>query len=102
LTVLPEVHTQFLTQRLTDGLDGLHVLRAGDTAWAWRIQGKTVTPLAQAPTTYDTCLRADAETLILLSVGRADVAAKQHLGALTMSGNISTAQRLCETLFRTL
>ena len=102
LTMLPEMHMQFLAQRLTEGLDGLHVLRAGDTAWAFRIQGKTVTSLAQAPTTYDTCLSADAETLILLSVGRADVAAKQRHGALTVSGNIAKAQQLCATLFRTL
>jgi uncharacterized protein (TIGR03083 family) len=102
LTILPEMHMQLLAQRLTEGLDGLHVLRAGDTAWAFHIQGKTVTSLAQAPTTYDTCLSADAETLILLSVGRADVAAKQRHSALTVSGNIATAQQLCATLFRPL
>jgi uncharacterized protein (TIGR03083 family) len=101
LAVLPEMHRQFLCQRLTAELDGIHLLRAGDTAWAFRIQGKTVTPLAQIPTTYDACLRADAETLILLSMGRADVAAKQRTGALTVSGKATPAQRLCETLFRT-
>jgi uncharacterized protein (TIGR03083 family) len=101
LTVLPEMHTQFLTQRLADGLDGVHVLRAGETAWAFRIQGKTVTYLTQAPTTYDTCLSADAETLILLSMGRADVAARRQSGALTVAGDATKAQQLCETLFRT-
>ena len=100
LTVLPEMHAQFFTQRLADGPDGVHVLRAGDTAWAFRIQGKTVTYLAQAPTTYDTCLSADAESLILLSMGRADVAAKRQSGALAVSGDATKARQLCETLFR--
>jgi hypothetical protein len=40
------MQTQFLSQCLGDGLDGVHVLRAGDTAWAFCIQGKTVTYLA--------------------------------------------------------
>jgi hypothetical protein len=102
LTILPQMHGRFLAQRLTEGLDGLHVLQAGAMAWAFRIQGKTVTSLLQAPTTYDTCLSTDPETLILLSVGRADVAAKQRHGALTVSGNIAKAQQLCATLFRTL
>jgi hypothetical protein len=100
LAVLPEMHRQFLAQRLSAGLDGTHVLWAGDTAWAFRIQGKTVTPLAHTPATHDTCLRADAETLILLSMGRADVTAKQRTGALTVSGDVTKAQQLCETLFR--
>ena len=102
LTALPEMHTQFLTQRLTGDLDGVHVLRAGDTAWAFRIQGKTVTYLASAPTIYDTCLSTDAESLILLSMGRANMEAKQHSGTLTISGEATKAQQLCETLFRTL
>jgi uncharacterized protein (TIGR03083 family) len=102
LTTLPEMHRQFLAQRLTEGLDGLHVLQAGGTVWAFRIQGKTVTSLPQAPTIYDTCLSADTETLILLSVGRADAAAKQRNGDLTVSGNSAKVQQLCATLFRTL
>jgi uncharacterized protein (TIGR03083 family) len=101
LTTLPEMHAQFLAQRLTDGLDGVHVLRAGDAAWAFRIQGKTPTYLAQTPATADTCLSTDAETLILLSMGRADPAATQHRGVLTVSGDTTKAQQLCETLFRT-
>ena len=102
LTVLPEMHTRFLTQRLAGDLDGVHVLRAGDTAWAFRITGKTVTYLASAPTTYDTCLSTDAESLILLSMGRANMEAKRHSGTLTISGEATKAQQLCETLFRTL
>jgi uncharacterized protein (TIGR03083 family) len=101
LTTLPEMHTQFLTQRLAGDLNGVHVLRAGDMAWAFRIQGKTVTYLASAPTTYDTCLSTDAESLILLSMGRADMEAKRHSGALTIEGEATKAQQLCETLFRT-
>jgi uncharacterized protein (TIGR03083 family) len=101
LTTLPEMHTQFLTQRLAGDLNGVHVLRAGDMAWAFRIQGKTVTYLVSAPTTYDTCLSTDAESLILLSMGRADREAKRHSGALTIEGEATKAQQLCKTLFRT-
>ena len=102
LTTLPEMHTRFLTQRLAGDLDGVHVLRGGDAAWAFRIQGKTVTYLASAPTIYDTCLSTDAESLILLSMGRADAAAKRRNGALTISGEATKTQLFCETLFRTV
>ena len=101
LTTLPEMHRQFLARRLTEGLDGLHVLQVGIRPghFAFRENGDV---LAQAPTIYDSCLSADAETLILLSVGRADVAVKQRYGDLTVSGNSAKAQQLCSTLFRTL
>jgi hypothetical protein len=45
---------------------------------------------------------ADADSLILLSMGRADVAAKRQSGALTITGNAAQGQQLCATLFRSL
>jgi uncharacterized protein (TIGR03083 family) len=100
LTVLPELQAQFLEQRLTDGLDGIHILRGGEVAWAFAVQGKTVAYQAQAPATFDTCLSADAESLILLTMGRADPEAKRQQRALTVTGEAEKGRRLCETLFR--
>jgi uncharacterized protein (TIGR03083 family) len=103
LTVLPWMQQQFLAQRITDDdLDGVHVLRAGTASWAFAVQGKTVTHQAPAPATFDTGISADADSLILLSMGRADPEAKQRSGSLTVSGDAAKAQRLCATLFRTL
>lgn len=102
LTVLPDMQRQFLEQRLTDGLDGVHVLRAGEASWAFTVHGKTVTSQSPPPAIYDTCLRADAQRLILLTMGRANVDASLHEGALAMTGNADQGRQLCATLFRTL
>ena len=101
LMILPEMQAQFLEQRLADGLDGIHVLRAGVTSWAFIVRDKTVTYQAQAPTVFDTCVSTDPESFILLTMGRANAGAKRHSGALTLAGNTEKGQRLCETLFRT-
>ena len=100
LTVLPEMQKRFLERRLTDGLEGVHVFRAGDTSWAFAVQGNSVTYRSQAPETFDSCMSADVESLILLSMGRSDVEAKKQGGALTLTGDTQKAQRLCETLFQ--
>jgi uncharacterized protein (TIGR03083 family) len=102
LTVLPELQRQFLEQRATDGLDGVYVLRAGTASWAFTVQGQTVTYQAQPPAAFDACVGAEANSLILLTMGRTDAAAKRHSGALTVTGNAEKAERLCATLFRAL
>jgi len=100
LTVLPEMQKRFLERRPTDGLAGVHVLRAGDTSWSFSVEETSVTYQSPAPGTFDTCLSADAESLILLSMGRSDAEAKKQSGALTLTGDTQKAQRLCETLFQ--
>jgi hypothetical protein len=99
--ILPEMQVQFLEQRLPAGLDGVHVLRAGVTSWVFIVRDKTVAYQVQAPAVFDTCVSTDPESLILLTMGRADVRAKRHSGALTLAGNAEKGQCLCETLFRT-
>ena len=101
LTVLPDMQKQFLEQRITDGLDGVHVLQAGEASWAFIVHGKTVTYQAAAPATWDTCLRADAQRLILLTMGRANVDSSLQEGALVVAGNADQGRQLCATLFRT-
>ncbi len=100
LTVLPEMQQQFLEQRLAEGLDGVHVIRANGAAWSFTVQGTSVTYHAEDPPQFDVCLSTDAETMILLTMGRADPVAKQQSGALVLSGDTEKGQRLCETLFR--
>ena len=102
LSAMPELQAQLLGLRVTEGLDGVYALRAGDAAWGFTIQGKTVTPLAQvpAPGAYDTSLSTDAESMILLTVGRADATEKLQSAALTITGNVEQGKQLCATLFR--
>jgi uncharacterized protein (TIGR03083 family) len=100
LAVIPEMQMQFLAQRLSDGMDGVYVLRAGETSWGFTVRGKSVTYHAKAPDTYDACLSADPEGLILLTVGRANLEAKLRNATLTVTGNPDQGQQFCATLFR--
>jgi uncharacterized protein (TIGR03083 family) len=102
LTVLPEFHRQFLERRGTDGMDGVYGIRAGTASWAFTIRGTTVSYAAPPPAKCDAWVSADADSLILLSMGRADVAAKRQSGALTITGHAAQGQQLCATLFRSL
>ena len=87
---------------MTEGLDGVYALRAGAAAWGLTIQGKTVTPQAVVPAGCDASLSTDAESMILLTAGRADVAEKLQSGALTLTGNVEQGKQFCAMLFRTL
>src|SRR5262249_23999572 len=104
LTGLPELQLQLLRRRVTEGSDGVYALRAGDVAWGFTIQGQPVTPRARAAALGDgaACLSTDAESMILLTVGRADVAEKLQSAALTITGNAEQGKRLCAMLFRAL
>jgi uncharacterized protein (TIGR03083 family) len=101
-TVLPEMQLQFLAQRGTEGLEGTHVLKAGEAAWAFWVADGAATHMADALVVFESCVSADAESLILLSMGRADLQDKLQSGALTLSGDAKKGRRLCDTLFRSL
>ena len=98
---LPEMQWQFLAHRHAGGLDGIHVICAGEASWAFRVHDETVTSLAEAPTEFDTCARADAESLILLTMGRAEAEDTLQSGVLAIEGDVEKGQRLCDTLSRT-
>jgi uncharacterized protein (TIGR03083 family) len=102
LDVLPVMQHQLLGLRVTDGLDGVYALSAGDATWGFRVQGKAVTLSAPAPPPAECHVRlsTDAESMILLTVGRADATDKLHSAALTLTGNVEQGQRFCATLFR--
>ena len=101
LSAMPELQGQLLGLRVTEGLDGVYALRAGEAAWGFTIQGKTVTPRQGTPGECDVGLSTDAESMILLTVGRADVTEKLQSAALTITGNVEQGKQLCATLFRT-
>ena len=101
LSAMPELQAQLLGLRVTEGLDGVYALRAGDAAWGFTIQGKTVTPRQGVPGECDVGLSTDAESMILLTVGRADVTEKLQSAALTITGHVEQGKQLCATLFRT-
>jgi uncharacterized protein (TIGR03083 family) len=100
LQVMPEIQLHLLERRLTAGLNGVYVLRAGDASWGLTLQGQAVTYQAAAPAGCDACLSTDAESLILLTVGRADFTEKLRSAALTITGNAEQGQQFCATLFR--
>ena len=100
LSAMPALQAQLLGQRVTEGLDGVYALRAGEAAWGFTIQGKTVTPRQEAPRECDIGLSTDAESMILLTVGRADATAKLQSAALTLTGNVEQGKQFCATLFR--
>jgi hypothetical protein len=58
------------------------------------------THVTDAPVAFESCVSADAESLILLSMGRADLQDKLQSGSLTLSGDAEKGRRLCDTLFR--
>ena len=97
---LPEMQWQLLSQRLTDGLDGVHLFRGTSRAWAFRVQGTTVTYIAAAPMASDTQIRGDDELLILLTMGRSDVEAALQSGAIALAGDATQGRQVCDTLFR--
>lgn len=100
LAVLPDMQTQFLTQRAGEDLAGTFVFQAGDVAWGIRLHEGMASYLPEAPSGSDACLCADAGSMILLTMGRADLAAKRASGALTVTGDANKGQQLCATLFR--
>ena len=100
LAVLPAMQTQFLTQRAGDDLAGTYGFQAGDASWGIRLHEGAASYLSEAPSDCDACLHADAESMILLTMGRADLEAKRAGGALTVTGDADKGQRLCAILFR--
>jgi hypothetical protein len=99
---MPELQLQLLGLRVAEGLDGVYVLSAGPATWGFRIEGKSVTALDQAAGAVpcDASLSTDAESMLLLTVGRADAAEKLQSGVLTITGNSEQGKQFCATLFR--
>lgn len=104
LSGMPELQLRLLRLRVTEGLDGVYALSAGTASWGFMIQGKSVTTLDQGahPAKGDASLSTDPESMILLTVGRAEVTEKLQSAALTITGNIEQGKQLCATLFRPL
>ena len=104
LSGMPELQLQLLRLRVTEGLDGVYTLSAGTAAWGFMMQGKSVTALEHGarPAQCDASLSTDPESMILLTVGRAEVTEKLQSAALTITGNIEQGKQLCATLFRPL
>lgn len=100
LEALPDMQAQFLTQRAGDDLAGTYGFQAGDVSWGIRLDGGTASYLPEIPSDCDACLHADAESMILLTMGRAELAAKSAGGALTVTGDADKGQQLCAALFR--
>lgn len=100
LAILPAMQEQFLQQRLTAGCDGVYVMQSGQAAWGFTVVGTAVTCHAVAPASYDVCMRADAESMILLTMGRADVTASRQNGTLALEGDVEKGLQLGTLLFR--
>ena len=100
LEVLPDMQAQFLGQRAGADLAGTFGFHAGGSAWGIRLHEGTASYLPQAPPDCDAALHTDAESMILLTMGRVGLEAKRAAGALTVSGDPGKGEQLCATLFR--
>lgn len=100
LEVLPDMQAQFLTQRAGNDLGATFGFQAGDASWGIRLQEGEASYLPEVPPECDACLHSDAESMILLTMGRADLDAKRAGIALTVTGDAGKGQQLCATLFR--
>ena len=100
LEVLPDMQAQFLGQRAGADLTGTFGFHAGDKAWGIRLQDGTASYLPQVPSNCDAGLYADAESMILLTMGRVGLEAKQASGSLSVTGDADKGQQVCATLFR--
>ena len=100
LQVLPDMQTQFLGQRAGSDLAGAFGFHAGDKAWGIRLHEGAATYLPQTPSDCDASLHTDAESMVLLTMGRVGLEAKQASGSLSVTGDPDKGQQLCATLFR--
>lgn len=99
LKSLSEIQEQFLAQR-AEGIDGIYAMRTEDLSWGFTVEGKNVTYHPEEPTAFNVCVSTDAENMILLTMGRADMQAKLESEELSVEGEVEEGQRFCATLFR--
>lgn len=103
LKVLPETHLRFLSHRLEGNdasmlKDGGYRICAGSMEWVFRIRSQRVTYEAGSSVPYRTSFYADPETLILLTLGRLDVASQLAIGACRFEGHPDIDTTLYEVI----
>jgi hypothetical protein len=100
LTSLPEMQLRFLEQRLPAiGCEGLHALHAGDQSWAFLRHGQSTSYQNDIPEQVTTRLHTDMESMILLTLGRADYPARLQDKTCRMTGDLAVARRFYTALF---
>jgi uncharacterized protein (TIGR03083 family) len=100
LTSLPEMQQRFLEQRLlVEECDGVYALHAGEQSWAFVRQGQEITYQSTIPEYVTTHLYTDMETMILLTLGRADFKAQLQDGVCTLTGDVALAHIFYAALF---
>lgn len=100
LEVLPDMQAQFLGQRAGADLAGAFGFHAGETAWGIRLQDGAASHVSDVPSSCDASLHTDAESMVLLTMGRVGLEAKLASGGLTVTGDPDKGRQLCATLFR--
>ncbi len=100
LGVMPEIQLQFLEQRLTGQLDGVYALQAGELSWGLTIQDKAVAYQASLPSAPTVRYHTDAESMIMLTVGRLTIPEALQRGVLTITGDVAQGHQLSTMLFR--
>lgn len=99
LTCLPEMQNRLLSYRLPDLPSGIYAMCAGESAWAFCVQDQQITYRAEVPATPTAYLHTDAETLILLTLGRVDFAAILDRADAELSGDEANGRSFCNLLF---
>ena len=104
LNVLPETHMRFLSHRLADNPDvalndGDYRLCAGSMAWTFRIRNQRITLEDDSALPYATSFYTDPETMILLTLGRLDVAAQLAAGTCRFEGRPDIVTSVYDLIF---
>ena len=104
LKVLPETQMRFLSHRLDQTSapplkDGGYQFCAGETDWIFRVQSQSVAYETAAPASVTTRFHTDPETLILLTLGRLDMASQLAVGACRFEGYPTIDTSVYELIF---
>jgi uncharacterized protein (TIGR03083 family) len=86
LTCLPEMQQRLLSYRLPHFPSGEYAMHVGATHWAFRLQDQQLTYHAESSATCRAALHTNAETLILLTLGRADFTSALEMGRCALTG----------------
>ncbi len=104
LTLLPETQLRFVSHRLADAgtfdlKDGGYRICAGASAWTFRVRDRAASYEATPQDSPTTSFYADAEALILLTLGRVDAASQLAAGTCRFEGHPEIDTSLYDLIF---
>lgn len=99
LKILAETQMRFLSYRLPAGMSGVYAMSAGDTGWAFQVQGQRASYQQGVPEAFTTRLHTNPEYLILLTLGRLDLDTLLASGGCRLTGSAEAGRLFFDKLF---